>query len=618
MDVSKNTVLKENYTFFVGDENGQITTSSTERGLFNRDTRFLKRYEWTMDKPLQTLVTHYPLPDRFEAHYAHIDGPSQVVGIKRTLELMPLFLRDVLLVENTSLEKQEVRLELHYGSDFGDLFEARGWQKVERSNISVQTSVDRAKLSYVAEDNLEFGVTLKFLQHASEVTATRAIFKLTLQPGESYTLAVDVEIHNPLEPNLPVLYTYSEWRNQIDVSLNNQHHQRVLNRAVEDLRALLLFTEHGPLPAAGIPWYVTAFGRDSLLTAHMMLPYCPEVAKGTLRYLGSKQGKKHDGYHAESPGKILHEVRYGELSRTNKVPFTTYYGTVDATVLYILLLHHLYKTTNDLDIVKELRLNWEAALSWMQNDGDLDKDGFIEFSPAEPGKGHAVQSWKDSHDSLSYKDGGLAQGNIAVSEVQGYAYAAYLGVVEFYDVLGDKQKAGHYREKAEKLKKKFHETFWIEDMQTYALALDGDKKRLEVHNSDAGHLLWTGIVPEEIAPKLVQTLMSEAMWTGWGIRTLGKNEVRYNPVSYHNGSVWPHDTALAAIGMMNYGFVEEAKKIREATFDLAASQTDARLPELVAGYTRSSSPPVPYPVACRPQAWDAAALLYLLQVEDKS
>jgi glycogen debranching enzyme len=616
MDLSKNTVLKENYTFFVADENGQITTASIERGLFNRDTRFLKRYEWTMDKPLQTLVTHYPLPDRFEAHYAYIDGPSQVVGIRRTLELTPIHLRDVLLVENTSLEKQEVRLELHYGSDFGDLFEARGWQKVERSNISVQTSIDSAKLGYVAEDGLEFAVTLKFLQHATEVTATRAIFKLTLQPGESYTLAVEAEIHNPLESNLPSLYSYPEWRERVNIKLDNQHHQRVLNRAVEDLRALLLFTKDGPMPAAGIPWYVTAFGRDSLLTAYMMLPYYPDIAKGTLKYLAARQGKKHNSYHAEAPGKILHEVRYGELSRTLRTPFTTYYGTVDATVLFILLLHHLYKTTNDLAVVKELQPQWEAALGWMQNDGDLDKDGFIEFAPAEPGKGHAVQSWKDSHDSLSYKDGRLAEGNIAVSEVQGYAYAAYLGVAEVYKVLGDDVKAQHYQEKAATLKKKFHETFWIEEMQTYALGLDGAKNRLEVHNSDAGHLLWTGIVPEDIAPKLVKTLMGENLWTGWGIRTLGKNEVRYNPVSYHNGSVWPHDTVLAAIGMRNYGFKEEAKKIREATFDLAASQTDARLPELVAGYERSSSPPVPYPVACRPQAWDAAALLYLLQIKD--
>jgi glycogen debranching enzyme len=615
MDLSKNTVLKENYTFFVADENGHVSTESSERGLFNRDTRFLKRYEWTMDKPLQTLVTHYPLPDRFEAHYAYIDGPSQVVGIRRTLELTPLFLRDALLIENTSMDVQEVKLELHYGSDFGDLFEARGWHKLQRSNISVQTSTDSARLSYLAEDDLEVAVTLRFLQNASEVTATRAIFLLALQPSEKYALGVEVEIHNPLEPNLPSPFTYSAWRERINVKLKNQHHQRVLDRAVDDLRALLLFTNDGPMPAAGIPWYVTAFGRDSLLTSYMMLPYYPDVAKGTLSYLAARQGKKHDAFHAEAPGKILHEVRYGELSRTGKVPFSTYYGTVDATALFIMVLHQLYKTTQDAAFVRDLQPTWEAALAWMQNGGDMDSDGFIEFKGAELGKGLGVQSWKDSNDSLSHADGTLAEGNIAVSEVQGYTYAAYLAVSEFYTMMGDAEKSKHYKEKADALKEKFHEAFWLESLQTYALALDGDKKPLEVHNSDAGHLLWTGVVPEDIAPKLVKTLMSEVMWTGWGIRTLGKNEMRYNPVSYHNGSVWPHDTALAAIGMMNYGFIKEAKKIREATFDLAASQGDARLPELVGGYERSSSPPVPYPVACRPQAWDAAALLYLLQIE---
>ena len=614
MDLSKNTVLKENYTFYVADGNGHVTTESSERGLFNRDTRFLKRYEWTMDKPLQTLVTHYPLPDRFEAHYAYIDGPSQMVGIRRTLELTPIFLHDVLLVENTSLDVQEIKLELHYGADFGDLFEARGWHKLQRSNLSVQTATDSARLGYIAEDGLEFAVTLKFLQPATEVTATRAIFDLKLKPSERFTLGVEVEIHSPLEPNLPSLYTYPEWRERVNVKLDNQHHQRVLDRAVEDLRALLLFTKDGPMPAAGIPWYVTAFGRDSMLTSYMTLPYYPDIAEGTLRYLAARQGTKHDDFHAEAPGKILHEVRYGELSRTNKVPFTTYYGTVDATMLFIMLLHRLYKTTNDFEIVKELQPNWEAALGWMQNDGDLDKDGFIEFKGAELGKGLGVQSWKDSNDSLSHADGRLAEGSIAVSEVQGYAYAAYLAVSEFYSASGNTEQTVLYQEKAETLKKKFHEVFWIEKMQTYAIALDGEKKRLEVHNSDAGHLLWTGIVPNDIAPKLVKTLMSETMWTGWGIRTLGKNEVRYNPVSYHNGSVWPHDTTLAAAGMVRYGFLEEAKRIREATFDLAASQGDSRLPELVAGYDRTTSPPVPYPVACRPQAWDAAALLYLLQI----
>jgi len=248
----------------------------------------------------------------------------------------------------------------------------------------------------------------------------------------------------------------------------------------------------------------------------------------------------------------------------------------------------------------------------MLTDGDLDGDGFLEFVGAAAGQGLSVQSWKDSHDSLSHADGRLASGAIAVSEVQGYAYAAYYAAADFYGQLGEREQAGLWLERAVALKVKFHQAFWLADLGTYALALDGDKRPLKVHNSDAGHLLWSGIVPKEVAPRLVATLMSEALWSGWGIRTLGAGEVRYNPVSYHNGSVWPHDTALAAGGMANYGFTAEAEQIRRATLDLAASQADLRLPELIAGYPRSDAPPVPYPVACRPQAWDAAALVYLL------
>ena len=250
----------------------------------------------------------------------------------------------------------------------------------------------------------------------------------------------------------------------------------------------------------------------------------------------------------------------------------------------------------------------------MKTFGDADGDGFLEFKGGEKGKGLVVQSWKDSWDSMSHEDGTLAEGALAVCEVQGYAYAAYRAAADFYTELGEETEAVRWREEAETLKAEFHKAFWSEDMQTYAMALDGEKRPLRVHNSDAGQLLWTGIVPDETAPKLVQTLFSDANWSGWGVRTLGKDEARYNPVSYHNGSVWPHDNALIAGGLARYGFSEEVAQIREATFDLAASQRDKRLPELVAGYERTDAPPVPYPVACRPQAWDAAALLYLLRL----
>jgi glycogen debranching enzyme len=613
MDFSKNIVLKENYSYLVTDSEGQI--GGGERGLCNRDTRFLSRYEWRFDKSLQLLVSHSPQPDRFAGHYAYIDGPNQCIGVSRALHLSGVRLEDTLIIENTYLEPQDLTIELFYASDFADLFEVRGWQHVERKGLKTIVKDNLVRLEYLAEDNLLFTTQLHFSQTPHTLKEDSAIFKLSLEPKEKITLQCSTTIHNPLEPNLPIALDYDSWQKRVAIDLEHPVHQRVLQQAITDLRALVLSTEKGLMSAAGIPWYVTAFGRDSLLTAYMMLPHYPEIAEGTLKYLASKQGTKHDVYHAEAPGKILHEVRYGELSRTKKVPFITYYGTVDATILFILLLHRFYQTTGNVQLIKDLQPHWEGALQWMQTDGDLDQDGFIEFKGSEIGKGLVVQSWKDSHDSLSHASGELATGNIAVSEVQGYAYAAYLAVAEFYQKLNDELQAHIYLQKATALKESFHSAFWLEDLQTYAIALDGNKTPLKVHNSDAGHLLWSGIVPDEIAPKLVQTLMSDTMWSGWGIRTLGKNEVRYNPVSYHNGSVWPHDTALAAAGMKRYGFLSEAQKICEATFDLAASQQDYRLPELIAGYDRSSSPPVPYPVACRPQAWDAAALLYLLEID---
>jgi glycogen debranching enzyme len=454
---------------------------------------------------------------------------------------------------------------------------------------------------------------LRFSEVPQVIRQDTAKFRFRLEPKTSAELKVMLELLNPLESKLAYELSYESWR-RVRLKVERPEHQRVLNQAVDDLRALLLFNDEGVMPAAGIPWFVTAFGRDSLITSYMILPHYPEVAEGTLRYLAKRQGQTHNVFRAEAPGKILHEVRYGELSRMLRVPFKTYYGTIDATPLFIILLERYYQTSQRLELIEELRPNWEAALGWLQTDGDLDGDGFLEFKGAEPGKGLSIQSWKDSGDSMSHAHGQLAEGALAVSEVQGYAYAAYQAAATFYELLDQRDKTSFYSEKAKVLKEHFHQAFWLEEMQTYALALDGQKQALRVHNSDAGQLLWTGIVPEMIAPKLVKTLMSDVLWSGWGIRTLGKGEVRYNPVSYHNGSVWPHDTALIAAGMARYGFVQEALKIRTALFDLAASQADLRLPELIAGYSRTSSPPVPYPVACRPQAWDAAALLFLLSI----
>ena len=625
MDLSKDVVLKENYSFLVADAGGQITGG--EHGLYNRDTRFLNAYAWDFGEGFESLLAYTPRPDHFEAHYALIEGPSQLVGVGRRLELSARGLVDTLTLENTSLEARDLRLELSLASDFVDMFEARGWTRFERAPAETEKDETHFMLRYKAEDGLSVATKLSFSRPASEVQEDGITFAVSLEPGERVGLEVKIEIENPLEGRTAneAPMTYESWRDGFDLTAKGDAHQQVLAQAIDDLRALLLFNERGTLPAAGIPWYVAPFGRDSLLTSFMMLPWHPEIAEGTLRFLAAYQGEEKGeaqadapgkmlyDTRAEAPGKIMHELRQGELSRTGRVPFGPYYGTIDATALFVMLLRELWGQAGGLELVKELRPNWEAALAWMQRDGDLDSDGFLEFRGAEPGKGLTIQSWKDSHDSMSHADGSLATGALAVSEVQGYAYAAYLAAADFYTALGEEDEAARWCEEADTLKEKFHEAFWLSDMQTYAMALDGDKRPLRVHNSDAGQLLWTGIVPEEIAPKLVKTLFSPTNWSGWGIRTLGEGEARYNPVSYHNGSVWPHDTALIAGGLARYGFQEEAARIREALYDLAASQPDKRLPELVGGYERTDAPPVPYPVACRPQAWDAAALLYLLR-----
>ena len=346
----------------------------------------------------------------------------------------------------------------------------------------------------------------------------------------------------------------------------------------------------------------------------MALPWAADVAKGVLTYLAKYQGTEVNAFRDETPGKIIHEMRVGELSRTNKVPFTRYYGTVDATSLFVILLHEYWKGSGDTAFVQQLKPNWEAALTWMTTYADPDGDGLLEYAP-NTDKGHLVQSWKDSFDSQSHRDGSLAQGAIAVCEVQGYAYMAYLAAAEFYGTFGQGDKAKQWTQKAVHLRQIFHQKFWLPERNTYAMGLDREKKPMAVLSSNPGHLLWSGIVPQNIAPKLVQTLLSGPMWSGWGLRTLGSGEARYNPLSYHNGSVWPHDTALFAGGLVRYGFHPEALEVAESLFRLAFTQHDMRLPELVGGYEQhQGEPPVPYPAACRPQAWDAASVVYLLRL----
>jgi glycogen debranching enzyme len=615
MDFRRNAVLKEHYTFVVSDADGQVVGG--EHGLYNRDTRLLRRYAWRWlpagDGEFQTLVAHSPRPDLFDAHYALIEGPSQRLAVRRRLRVAADGLRDDLTVENTSLERRSLSIELAVEGDFSDLFEARGWHRLEREPPVATAAAHDLELHHTAAD----GLTVALRLHFDGLAAARpdgADWELSLAPGERVHLTVGLTIDNPLDAPPTAPTPYDAWRDGF-AALPAAPDPRVLTRAIDDLRGLLLFTPQGPLPAAGIPWFVAAFGRDALIAAQMLLPYRPDVAEGTLRYLAEHQGRVVDEFRAEAPGKVLHEVRFGELSRLGRVPHARYFGTVDATPLFVGLLDAHARAIGDDRLVRALRPAWEAALAWLVHDADPDGDGFVEFTPAAPGEGLTVQSWKDSGDSMSHADGSLAAGALAVSEVQGYAYAAFRAAAGWYEAWGEHDAAEHWRDRAATLQARFHAAFWLDDLDTYAMALDGEKRPLRVRNSDAGHLLWSGIVPDSHAERLVRSLLSPATWSGWGLRTLGATEVRYNPVSYHNGSVWPHDTALFAAGLARYGYASEAGMVRDAIYALASAQPDLRLPELVAGYPRDERHPVPYPVACRPQAWDAAALVFLLGLD---
>ncbi len=615
VNLSRNLVMKEDYAFVVMDGTGAI--DGGERGIYSHDTRFLNRYVWHLGDGFQTLVRHSDTPDHYFFYYAHIEGPSQRVGASRELRLGPTTLEDVLVVENTQAVPTVVTLHLEVEADFIDMFQARGFDHAGSGETTTETREAGIDIRYESAADLQMGVSVSVLEGTPQRVEPKGLtFEIDLRPGERRSLRTELTLHTGLA-TYESAYSYEEWRRGFPPELTDASRdwQRalVLSQAIDDLRALLLNTAAGPVSAAGIPWFVATFGRDSILTAYLLLPHHPDVAEATLRMLAGMQGTRVDAFHAEQPGKIPHERRYGELTRAGIVPHSPYYGTIDATPLFLVLLERLYRETGRVEPVRELQPVWEAALRWIL-DYAMTDGRFLRYVGAEPGKGLVVQSWKDSDDSMSHSDGILARGSMAPVEVQGYGYAAFRAARTFYNALGDEEAARTWARRSEDLAEAIDEYFWLDDLKTYAMALDGEDRPLRVKSSNAGHLLWSGAARTDRAQELVESLFSPELWSGWGIRTLATGEVRYNPVSYHNGSVWPHDNALIAAGLLRYGFHDGARRIRDALFDLAESQEDHRLPELIAGYPRRSGPPIPYPVACRPQAWDAAALVFLGQL----
>ncbi len=517
-------------------------------------------------------------------------------------------------------------LSLSFYGDFKDIFEIRGIKRqVEANKVTYKCNNEKCcTLHYEGQDGIKRQSIITF---DTDIDFTlkndRAKFAIKLTPNTPVTICYSIRFITG-EHTHPVI-SYFEAKASIQTELNNnrsffanihtsnEQFNHWINRSKVDLLSLLAWTDQGQYPYAGVPWYNTPFGRDGIITAMETLWLAPGISKNVLLFLASKQATELIPGKDAEPGKILHEARSGEMANTGEIPFKQYYGTIDATPLFIMLAGMYYERTADVELIKKIWLNIKAAIYWIDEYGDLDKDGFVEYQHKAE-NGLTNQGWKDSFDSIMYEDGLLAEPPIALCEVLGYVYGAkkYAGMMA--KALGEEDFSIQLVDEAEKLKKLFNERFWDDKLNCFVLALDGKKRPCSVVSSNPGHCLFTKIADEDKAKKLADTLLSKEMFSGWGIRTLSAKELKYNPMSYHNGSVWPHDNALIAYGLSLYGFQEHVLRIMEVIFNASLFINLQRLPELYCGFDRRSSEgPTAYPVACSPQAWSVAVVFMLLQ-----
>ena len=624
--------LKHGNAFAVMDSYGDMGLSGPgPEGLFFNDTRFLSRYVVLFESARPLLLGSVVQDDNValsvDCTNPDLKRAEQIVlgrdtiAISRTKFLWKGGCYERLGFLNYDAQCRRCRIDVSFGADFHDLFEVRGMPRGRRGTQTASAAGDTVELRYLGLDNVRRTTRLRFSPMPDEITADRASFVLDLDQGTRGSIFITVTCEeNEGAVTYPFAMAYRDRRRDIrktsqaiaTVTSSNDLFDQVCCRATADLYMLVTQTEHGPYPYAGIPWYSTAFGRDGLITAMLMLTIDPRLARGVLNVLANLQAKTLDPAADAQPGKILHETRNGEMARLGEVPFRLYYGSVDATPLFVMLAGLYFERTGDIETIRTLWPNIQAALAWIDNYGDIDGDGFVEYA-RETDKGLANQGWKDSFDSIFHADGVLAEGPIALCEVQGYVYAAKHHAARLADELGDALAAKRLRAAAERLRVRFEDAFWSEEIGTYVLALDGAKQQCRVRSSNAGHALFAGIASPQRAQKVADELLHRRFFSGWGIRTIAEGEARYNPISYHNGSIWPHDNALIAMGFAKYGLNDAAATVFGAMFDAGIHQDLCRLPELFCGFVRKRHRgPTAYPVACAPQAWAAAATFALL------
>lgn len=637
--------IKNNDIFLVTDPNGNVLKmNASGYGLYTSDTRFLNRLELKVNGTAPVVLSssteagHSSVMISTNIGMKSNDDPNRVivqetVQIKREAIIYGSYF-ETITISNYNNFSINLKIDLYFDADYADIFQVRGWN-VETEGTIKKFVVSKDKFKFVYKEppktGGELSTEIDFIDceptEADFLQEGRISFCFSLESLEEKKVKFQINLINKAMLSDKIkAYDFDEafekaiindknWLNQTTgYSTSNEDFNEMISRGSKDINMLITKAPHGEYIAAGIPWFVTLFGRDCLIAARQSLMLNPNIAKNVLLTLSNFQGKEDNPWKDEEPGKIPHEIRFGEMARSGKVPHETYYGTVDATPLWLMLYYDYFKWTNDRETIEKL---WPVALGCLKwiNDYSPKVKGYVAYL-RRSSEGLENQYWKDSNNSNLHSDGSFAVPPIAPVEVQGYVYAAKFRMAEIATYIGERQLRKSLLQESWDLKLRFHEDFWIEDKQFYAMGLDKDGRKMEVVTTNPGHCLETGIMEQKYADIIADRFFAEDMFTGWGIRTLSNEMPLYNPMSYHNGSIWPHDNSLIAYGLSKIGRIDLAVKITTAMFDSARLMSYKRLPELFCGFPREYSrqdPPVMYPVACIPQAWAAGSVFLLIQ-----
>ncbi|MDB5424219.1 MAG: Amylo-alpha6-glucosidase [Phenylobacterium sp.] len=622
--------LKDKDIFLVSDAFGDVLGDGD--GLFHDDTRILSKFRLLLGSHQPSLLSAATGRDNvfFTSHSANQRlpypggpvAPPGVLHIERKRFVWDQRLFERICLVNYSRDEVIIPLTFEFDADFRDMFEVRGMIRAKRGyRHAAEIGGRSVTFRYDGLDDVERASVITFSDPPGRLSAHRAEYFYPMKPEGRLELYIEIGLEAGPTPTRE-RFRENAARARFDMRARTRKGARLrtsgrlfsewIEKSRADLALLTTEMDTGPYPYAGIPWFSTAFGRDGILTAWQVLWCDPSLARGVLRYLAKHQATEVSAFRDSAPGKIQHETRRGEMANLGEVPFARYYGGVDTTPLFVALAGAYAERTGDMDLVEDLWPSLCAAVGWIEHYGDTDGDGLIDYARGAA-SGLANQGWKDSQDSVFHADGRFATGPIALVEVQGYAFAAYRAMAALARRRGDEASASTWTAKAEHIRETVERRFWMEDEGFYAIAVDGDGELCRVLSSNPGHLLFTRLAAPQRARKVAERLLSRPFSSGWGVRTLAVREPRYNPMSYHNGSVWPHDTALAALGLSHYGERDGVVALMAALFE-TADALEMRLPELFCGFQRQpGEPPVAYPVACLPQAWAAGSVFMMLQ-----